>query len=60
MTFTICLTVPMKMSKENRTKYIDKYYIQHPNVPKFCSLMNMTSKYKNVKLAKVVFLSYFD
>ena len=47
--------------KRNRTKYVDKYYT-HPNVPKFCSLMNMTSKSKNIKLLNllVVFLSYFD
>ena len=44
--------------KRNRTKYVDKYYTHHPNVPKFCSLMNMTSKSKNIKLAK--FISYFD
>ena len=36
------------------TKYIDKYYTHHPNVPKFCILMNMTSKSKNVKLAKFI------
>ena len=30
--------------KRNRTKYVDKYYTHHSNVPKFCSLMNMTSK----------------
>ena len=52
MNFTICLTVPTKISRETRTKYVDKYYTHHPNVPKFCSLMNMTSKSKNVKLAK--------
>ena len=40
--------------KRNCTKYVDKYYTYHPNVPKFCSLMNMTSKSKNVKLAKFV------
>ena len=40
--------------KRNRTKYVDKYYTHHPNVPKFCSLMNMTSKYKNIKLAKFI------
>ena len=50
MNFTICLTVPTK--KRNRTKYVDKYYSHHPNVPRFCSLMNMTSKSKNVNLAK--------
>ena len=40
--------------KRNRTKYVDKCYIHHPNVPKFCSLMNMTSKSKNVKLANFI------
>ena len=40
--------------KRNRTKYVDKYYTHHPNEPKFCSLMNMTSKSKNVKLAKFI------
>ena len=37
--------------KRNRTKYVDKYYTHHP---KFCSLMNMTSKSKNIKLAKFI------
>ena len=49
MNFTICLTVPTKMSRETH-----KYYTHHPNVPKFCSLMNMTSKSKNIKLAKFI------
>ena len=40
--------------KRNRIKYVDKYYTHHPNVPKFCSLMNMTSKSKNIKLAKFI------
>ena len=40
--------------KRNRSKYVDKYYTHHPNVPKFCSLMNMTSKSKNIKLAKFI------
>ena len=35
-------------------QYVDKYYTHHPNVPKFCSLMNMTSKSKNIKLAKFI------
>ena len=43
-----------KNIKRNRTKYVDKYYTHPPNVPKFCSLMDMTSKSKNVKLAKFV------
>ena len=30
--------------KRNRTKYVDKYYTHHPNVPKFCSLMNILIK----------------
>ena len=48
--------------KRNRIKYVDKYYTHHPNVPKFCSLMNMTSKYKNIKLAKFIscILQLFD
>ena len=40
--------------KRNRTTYVDKYHTHHPNVPKFCSLMNMTSKSKNVKLARFI------
>ena len=40
--------------KRNRTKYVDKYYTHHPNVPKFYSLMNRTSKSKNMKLAKFI------
>ena len=40
--------------KRNRIKYVDKYYTHHPKVPKFCSLMNMTSKSKNVKRAKFI------
>ena len=40
--------------KRNRTKHVDKSYTHHPNVPKFCSLMNMTSKSKNIKLAKFI------
>jgi len=40
--------------KRNRTKYVDKYYTHHPNVPKLCSLMNKTSKSKNVKLDKFI------
>ena len=40
------------VNNKNRTKYVDKYYTYHPNVPKFCSLM--TSKSKNVKLAKFI------
>ena len=40
--------------KRNRTMYVDKYYTHHPKVPKFCSFMNMTSKSKNVRLAKFI------
>ena len=40
--------------KRNRTKYVYKYYTHHPNLPKFYSLMNMTSKSKNVKLANFI------
>ena len=48
--------------KRNRTKYVNKYYTHHPNVLKFCSLMNMISKSKNVKHAKFISftLRYFD
>ena len=53
MNFSICLTVPMKMSSETVLS-VDKYYTHHPNLSKFCSLMNMTSKSKNVKLAKFI------
>ena len=54
MNFTICLNCSNENVKRNRIKYVDKYYTHHPNVPKFCSLMNMTSKYKNIKLAKFI------
>ena len=40
--------------KRNRSKYVDKCYSHHPNVSKFCRLMNMTSKSKNVKLSRFV------
>ena len=40
--------------KRNRTMYVHKQYTHHPNVPKFCSLTNMTSKSKNVKLARFI------
>ena len=48
-----CSNVAMKISKETVLS-IDKYYTHHPKVPKFCSLMNMTSKSKNVKLARFI------
>ena len=47
-------TWPNRYVKRNRTKSVDKYYSHHPNVPKFGSLMNMTSISKNVKLAKFI------
>ena len=50
MNFTICLTVPTKMSRET----ILSMLINIIHVPKFCSLMNMTSKSKNIKLAKFI------
>ena len=53
MNFTICLTVPMKMSRETVPSMLINS-IHHPNVPKFCSLMTMTSKSKNIKLAKFI------
>ena len=40
--------------KRNRSKYVDKYYSHHPNLPRFCRLMNMTSESKNVKLSRFV------
>ena len=40
--------------KRNRTKYVDKYYTHHPNVPGFFSLINTTSKSRNVKFAKFI------
>ena len=40
--------------KRNRTKYVDKYYTHHSSVPKFCSLMNMTSESKNAKLVRFI------
>ena len=46
--------------KRNRTQYVDKYYTHHPNMPKFCSFMNMTSKSKNVKLAKFISCIFGD
>ena len=52
--FYYLLTCSNENVKRNRTKYVDKYYTHHPNVHKFCSLMNMTSKSKNVKLAKFI------
>ena len=63
MNFIIYLTVPVKMlneeeeekrKKQKRSKYVDKYYTHHPNVPKFIYLMNMTSKSENVKLVKFI------
>ena len=44
MNFTICLTVPTKMSRETVLSMLIN----------ICSLMNMTSKFKNVKLAKFI------
>ena len=41
--------------KRNHAKHVDKYYTHNPSMPKFCSLMNITSKSKNVKLA--IFIS---
>ena len=55
MNCIICLTVQLKMSKETvLSMLINLYYTHHPNVPKFCSLMNMTSKSKNVKFARFI------
>ena len=49
--------------KRNRTKYVDKYNTRHPNVSKYCSIMNMTAKSKNMLSLLdllVVFFGYFD
>ena len=46
MNLIICAIV-----KTNRIKYVDKYHAHHPDVPRFCRLINMTSELKNVKLA---------
>ena len=51
MNFTICLTVPMKMSKE--TVLCMLINITHI-IPKSCSFMNITSESKNVKLARFI------
>ena len=39
---------------DERMINVHYYYYYHPNVPKFFSLMNMTSKSKNIKLAKFI------
>jgi hypothetical protein len=52
--FHYLLTCSNETVKQNRIKYVDKYYTHHPNVPKFCSLMNITSKLKMVKLARFI------
>ena len=52
MNFTICLIFQRKCQEK---PYVDKYYTHHPNAPIFCSLMNMTSESKNIKLA--IFIS---
>ena len=56
MNFTICLTVPTKMSRETILSMLINiiHIIPTSDVPKFCSLMNMTSKSKNIKLAKFI------
>ena len=55
MNFTIWLTVPMKMSKETALSMLINVIHIIPTCPNSqCSLMNMTSKPKNVKLAKFI------
>ena len=52
--FHYLLNVSNENVKRTRAKYADKYYTQHPNVPRFCSLINMTSESKNVKLDRFI------
>ena len=52
--FDYLLNCSKENIKRNRTKYVDKYYTHHPSVPKFCSLMNTTSKSKNANLARFI------
>ena len=54
MNFTICLIVPTKMSRETELSMLINIIHIIPACPKFCSLMNMTSKSKNIKLAKFI------
>ena len=54
MNFTICLTVPTKMSRETVLSMLINITHIIPTCPNFCSLVNMTSKSKNVKLAKFI------
>ena len=52
--FSYLLSCSNENVKRNRSKYVDKYYSHHPNLPRFCRLMNMTSESKNVKLSRFV------
>ena len=52
--FRYLFNCPNENVKRNRTNYVDKFYIHHPGVPTVCSLMNMTSKSKDVKLARFI------
>ena len=54
MNFTICITVPMKMSKETVLSMLINLTHIIPTCPNSVSLRNMTSKSKNVKLAKFI------
>ena len=44
----------MKMSKETVLSMLINIIHIIPSAPKFCSLVNMTSKSKNVKLARFI------
>ena len=52
--FHYLLNCSNKNDKRNCTKYVDKYYTHHPNIPKLCSLINITSESQKVKLAKFI------
>ena len=55
MNFIICLAVPLKMSKETVPSMLINILTHHPKAPKFCSLMNMTSKSKKMMLSLLDF-----
>ena len=54
MNFTVCLIVPTKMSRETVLSMLINIIHIIPTCPNFVSLMNMTSKSKNIKLAKFI------
>ena len=43
--------------KRTRAKYVDNYYTQHPNVPRFCSLIYIKKRKKKKKKKKSVELA---